>query len=194
MVSAQRQAQEAIRRAQELLGRKSAHTPYQKGQWVWLDGRHLQTTHPSVKMRPKHFGPFQVTETIGKTTYRLDLPSHWKVHNVFHTNLLLPYQETQEHRCNFAEPPPELIEGQEEWEVEQILDRRLHRRKEQCLIKWKGYSDTHNSWELEENVQAPVLILAFKNKEGCKLHQKKHTREELPSCALETTWGQRFSG
>jgi hypothetical protein len=129
MVAARKQAQEAMKRAQELLGRKSTHTPYRKGHWVWLDGKHLQTTHPSVKMHPKRFGPFRVTEVIGKTTYRLDLPSQWKIHNAFHANLLHPYQETQEHGRNFAEPPPELIEGQEEWEVEQILDKRTHRRK-----------------------------------------------------------------
>jgi hypothetical protein len=145
---------------------------------VWLDGKHLQTTHPSVKMRPKRFGPFRVTEVIGKTTYRLDLPSQWKIHNAFHANLLLPYQETQEHGRNFTEPLPKLIEGQEEWEVEQILDKRIHRRKEQYLIKWKGYSDAHNSWEPKENVWAPALILAFKNKEGRKAHQNKHTLEE----------------
>jgi hypothetical protein len=146
---------------------------------VWLDGKHLQTTHPSVKMRPKRFGPFRITEIIGKTTYRLDLPSQWKIHNAFHANLLLPYQETPEHGRNFTEPPPELIEGQEEWEVEQILDKRVHRCKEQYLIKWRGYSDAHNSWEPKENIQAPELILAFKNQEGCKAHQKKHTGKEI---------------
>jgi hypothetical protein len=130
-------------------------------------------------MRPKHFGPFQVTELLGKTTYRLDLPSHWKIHNAFHANLLIPYQETQEHGHNFTEPPPELIEGQEEWEVEQILDKRVHRRKEQYLIKWKGYSDAHNSWEPKENIRAPALILAFNNKEGRKAHQKKHGEKEI---------------
>jgi hypothetical protein len=115
-------------------------------------------------MHPKHFGPFWVTETIGKTTYRLDLPSHWKIHNTFHANLLLPYQETQKHGHNFTDLPPELIERQEEWEVEQILDRRLYRHKKQYLIKWKGYSDVHNSWEPEENIWVPKLILAFENR------------------------------
>jgi hypothetical protein len=179
MVAARKQAQEATKRAQELLGHKSTHTPYRKGHWVWLDGKHLQTTHPSVKMCPKCFGPFRVTEVIGKTTYRLDIPSQWKIHNVFHANLLHPYQETQEHGCNFAEPPPELIEGQEEWEVDQILDKRTHRRKAQYLIKWKGYSDAHNSWEPVENIWAPALILAFNDREAQKSNPKKGTRTRI---------------
>jgi len=56
---------------------------------------------------------------------------------------------------------PELIEGQPEWEVEEILNSRQYRRKLQYLIKWKGYSDAHNSWEPKENVTAPALLAAY---------------------------------
>jgi hypothetical protein len=192
MVAARKQAQEAMKQAQELLGRKMDHRPYPKGQWVWLEGKHLQTTHPSVKMRPKRFGPFQITESIGKTNYRLDIPSHWKIHNAFHANLLLSYQETQEHGHNFTDPPPELIEGQEEWEVEQILDRRIFRCKEQYLIKWKGYSDVHNSWEPKENIWAPVLLLAFKNKEGHKPRHQKHAKAIVAKLHPRTHMGAKI--
>ena len=91
----------------------------------------------------------------------LMLPTQWKMHNVFHGSLLLPYHETKEHGCNFPEPAPELIEGQPEWEVKDILDSRWYRRKLQYLIKWKGYSDAHNSWEPKEDVNAPMLLTAF---------------------------------
>jgi hypothetical protein len=37
--------------------------------------------------------------------------------------------KTKEHGNNFSEPPPELIEGQPEWEVEEILDFRQYRHK-----------------------------------------------------------------
>src|ERR1700682_1264598 len=158
---ARKQALEAMKRAQELLGRTSKHKPYRKGQKVWLEGTNLQTTHPTAKLRPKRYGPFVVTEKIGQTTYRLELPAHWKIHNAFHASLLLPYHETKEHGRNFLEPAPELIEGQPEWEVEEVLDSRRHRRKLQYLIKWKGYSNAHNSWEPKENVNVPELLKAF---------------------------------
>jgi hypothetical protein len=100
-------------------------------------------------------------EIIGSTTYHLELPTNWKIHNAFYTSLLLPYHETKEHGCNFLEPLPELIEGQLEWEVEKVLDSRLHRCKLQYLIKWKGYSEVHNFWEPKENVNTPILLAAF---------------------------------
>jgi hypothetical protein len=105
---------------------------------------------------------------------------------------LLTYQETWEHGHNFTEPLPELIEGQEEWEVEQILDKRVHRHKEQYLIKWKGYSDAHNSWEPMENIWAPVLILAFKNREGWKNNLKRGTRKKITTLCPRTHVGAKI--
>ena len=41
---------------------------------------------------------------------------------MFHAKLLHPYKEMEEYSINFQEPPPDLINGEKEWEVEQILD------------------------------------------------------------------------
>ena len=69
----------------------------------------------------------------------------------------------EEHRVNFTEPPPNLIKDHEEYKVKQILDTRLFGwwKKHQYLIKWKGYAKAHNSWEPEENVNAPELVKNF---------------------------------
>ena len=63
---------------------------------------------------------------------------------------------------NFMEPPPDLIEGVVEWEVEKILDMRTRRSQKQYLIHWKGYSSAHDSWEPWENINAPLLMVEFK--------------------------------
>ncbi|KAF8761288.1 hypothetical protein RHS01_01288 [Rhizoctonia solani] len=47
-------------------------------------------------------------------------------------------------------PPPETIEGEEEYEVEQIIDSKRQQGKWFYLIKWKGYGPEDNSWEPEE--------------------------------------------
>ena len=43
-----------------------------------------------------------------------------------HIDLLTPYQETNIHGPNFVQPPPDLVDGEEEYEVEEILDSRKH--------------------------------------------------------------------
>ena len=58
--------------------------------------------------------------------YELELPPQWKIHPVFHASLLMPYGETQAHGPNYAHPPPDLVEGEAEWEVKAILAHRYY--------------------------------------------------------------------
>jgi hypothetical protein len=101
--------------------RKSTFTPFKKGDKVWLDSRHLKMTYHK-KMKPKREGPFVITEVLGPVTYRLKLPATWRIHNVFHATLLRPYKEV--YGNNFPEPAPELLEGEEVYKVETILNHR----------------------------------------------------------------------
>ena len=54
---------------------------------------------------------------------------------------------------NFTHLPPDLINGQEEYEVEVILSHKWLGRGYSYLIKWKGYSSSDNSWKPEWNIQ-----------------------------------------
>ena len=90
--------------------------------------------------------------------YQLTLPTQWeqkRIHNVFHASLLTPYYETEAHGVNHLELPPDVIEGEEEYEVEKVLDsKRIGRNKKlHYLIRWKGYSEAHDTWEPEDNVK-----------------------------------------
>src|SRR5215471_21786627 len=58
-------------------------------------------------------------------------------------------------------PPLVIVEGEEEWEVEEILDSQLMRQKLKFLVKWKGFGHEHNSWEDADDVHAPELVQEF---------------------------------
>jgi len=60
--------------------------------------------------------------------------------------------------------PPIVVDGEPEWEVEEVLDSRWYRRRFQFLIKWKGFSREHNSWEVASDVKAPDLIVEYYQK------------------------------
>jgi hypothetical protein len=107
--------------AQSLWNKPSKYRPYQLGEKVWLDGVNLCTSHPTHKLHPKRFGPFVIMEKLSQVTYWLELPLTWQLYNAFHTALLSPYHEMEEHRTNYLIPAPELIKGELEWEVEKIL-------------------------------------------------------------------------
>ena len=96
-----------------------------QGQKVWLEGTNLKLTHPTTKLAPRHYGPFHIARVLSPVVYQLTLPPQWKqkhIHDVFHASLLTPYRETKEHGPNFPSPPPDVIEGETEYEVERILD------------------------------------------------------------------------
>jgi hypothetical protein len=170
-------AQEAIAKAQDIMKNKKGtnYKPYQEQDQVWLEATNLKTTHPTAKLAPKRYGPFTIIKKVSDVVFQLELPHQWKIHNVFHTSLLTPYVETELHGQNFVEPPPEIIEGDLEFEVEQIVgSRRIGKRKSlQYKIHWKGYSPTHNSWELAAQVHAPELIKRFQKTKSS--HQNNAT-------------------
>ena len=129
--------------------RKSTFRPFKKGDKVWLDTRNLKTNHHK-KIGPKREGPFEIVDVLGPVTYRLRLPSTWKIHNVFHAVLLRQYRETEVYGANYPAPPPELIGGEEVYEVENILRHRKRGRGHQYYVKWRGYPISEASWEPEE--------------------------------------------
>jgi hypothetical protein len=94
------------------------------GDLVWLEGANLKLTYPKAKLDAKRYGPFPITREVSPVMFQLVLPPQWCIHDVFHTSLLTPYKEMEEHGENFVQPPLELIDGQEEYKVEQIVNSR----------------------------------------------------------------------
>ena len=86
-----------------------------------------------------------------------------KIHPVFHVDLLMRYRETDAHGPNYERPPPEIIEGEPEWEVEKIINSRLHghNKKLQFLVRWKGFPPSQDSWVPEPDLSAPDLVEDF---------------------------------
>ena len=100
---------------------------------------------------------------ISPLAYRLQLLLTWKIHNVFHASLLLTYQGTAEHGPNFVNPPPEEIDGKEEYEVADILSHWGSPGRRTYLVSWKRYSPAENTWEPEMNLRhAQTLLKKYK--------------------------------
>jgi Chromo (CHRromatin Organisation MOdifier) domain len=178
-------AQEALQKAQDPMTKETKYRPFNEGEKVWLEGTHLKLPYETMKLAPRRYGPFHITAKVSDVAYRLKIPEKWKIHNVFHTSLLTPYKETEKHSPNFLEPPPDLINGEEEWEVEKILKDQQYRRKKQYLVQWKGYALAHDSWVDESELHAPDLVEAYKCKKTKKILTKlaQLTTADIPQPA-----------
>jgi hypothetical protein len=84
----------------------------------------------------KRLGPFKIAKLVGLVACRLELPTQLKIHDVFHVSLLEPYHET--HIPDYHREPPALveIEGQEEFEVQEVLDSKRTCGKLMYLVFW----------------------------------------------------------
>jgi hypothetical protein len=145
---------------------KYRDTPkYKDGDLVWLDGRNFCINQPTAKLAPRRHGPFKVIQVMSAVNYHLELPMQWSIHPVFHTDLLTPYKETIIHSPNFTRPAPELIDGEEEYSVEKILDSQWFGRRWrlQYLVKWEGYLDLDNMWVDKDDVSADDKVREFKD-------------------------------
>ena len=59
-----------------------------------------------------------------------------KINNVFHVDLLISHRQTKAYGETYLQPPPELINDEEEYEIEEIIDQHTDkwRRKKQYLV------------------------------------------------------------
>jgi hypothetical protein len=120
---------------------------WKMGQLVYLEGKNLPLPYGTVKLALQQHGPFKIERIILPVAMWLKLPAQWSIHPAFNTSLIMPYIETPSHRPNFIRPPPDLIDGEEEYEVEQIHShwRWGCHKMLQYFIKWKGYPRSDNT-------------------------------------------------
>ncbi|MBW0467554.1 hypothetical protein O181_007269 [Austropuccinia psidii MF-1] len=86
------------------------------------------------------------------------------IHPVFHISLLEPVKTSTIPNRNQEPPLPIIIEEEEEWEISQILDSKLERRKVWYLVEWKGFSQypKRSTWEPAKNLNnCPELVKDF---------------------------------
>ncbi|KAG5730274.1 hypothetical protein E4T56_gene10574 [Termitomyces sp. T112] len=168
MKKAQEEAKAALVKAKEDMAQyyNQRRTPapiYKPGDRVYLDSSDIKTTRPSQKLSHRHLGPFVVEKKVGPLAYRLKLPAGLhQLHLVFNVVKLFPAPDDPiPGRCPNATPPPVLVNNEEEYEVEEILDSRMFWGRLQFKVKWKGYGIEDISWEPQASVHAPALIRDF---------------------------------
>lgn len=116
---------------------------YRLGDKVFLSTRHILTKRPSKKFDWKHIGPYSIKRIVNPYTYELELPRSMKIHPVFHVSLLSPEAGNPLPGQQQAPPPPVEIEGEEEWEVEDILNSRRRGGKFEYLVRYTGYDEAY---------------------------------------------------
>ena len=130
------------------------HIEFKLNDFVWLriEKRRLKSieNHPKVKLAPRFYGPFQITQVINPNAYRLNIPQHWHIHNSFHISLLRKLKGDPP-AVPIVEDPP-LLEDDEELLVPQVIidhdvtTTRTGTQYHRYLVKYKNHSIEECQW------------------------------------------------
>ncbi|EGO03176.1 hypothetical protein SERLA73DRAFT_24852, partial [Serpula lacrymans var. lacrymans S7.3] len=134
--------------------RKRSKAPdYKVGDLVWLDTDHLKLKDwQSRKLTEKWIGPYWIKE-VKPNTVDLELPKRMKVVPTVNISRVKPYKGPLPGQ--HVDWPGLVVvtqEGEEEFEVEWVMDACLKRGKLEFLVLWKGYGDEDRTWEPEAHL------------------------------------------
>ena len=117
-----------------------SNVEFKEGDMVFLSSKNIDSDRPSKKLDSKRYGPFEVKERVG-LSYRLILPPTMRIHDVFHPKLLTFAAQNPLPGQRNPPPLPIVVDGVNEWNVEEILDAKAPRGKLKFRVKWAGYDD-----------------------------------------------------
>jgi hypothetical protein len=117
------------------------------------------------KLSQQYSPPLKVIERIGRLAYRLEIPTHWKIHNVFSIQPTAA-PEADPYKRPVLKQPEAVDAEQDLWEVEALLDKRVIRKGRgyatEYLVKWKGYGVEWDQWINVKNLDCDKLVKEYK--------------------------------
>ena len=85
-------------------------------------------------MTERFVGPYKVKGIISSNVIELELPKSIRIHSVVNVSRVWLYKPQVEGQKKIL-PKPVIIEGEEEFEMKKILNKRTVRGKKKFLVK-----------------------------------------------------------
>jgi len=147
MKKIQKEAKAALGKAQEEMKkfanrRQREEKEYRVGDLVLLSMKDLKWQmkgRRSEKLTKCFMGLYKVKGIVSSNVIELELPKSIKIHPVVNISRVQLYKPQIEGQKKIP-PKPVIIEGEEEFKVEKILNKRMVKGKEKFLVRWKGYT------------------------------------------------------
>jgi len=120
------------------------------------------------KLTERFVGPYKIKKIVLSNVVELQLSSMVKIYPVVNVSRIRRYVgQVEEQRKE--QPAPVIIEGEEEWKVERILNKQQIREKDKYLVYWKRFTVESDTWKERENLK--------NTKEAIKEFKKKYQQD-----------------
>ena len=146
-------AQEEIKRYADR--KKAKVNEYKVGDLVMLSTKDLKyqlVGRRTEKLMERYIEPYKIKKIISSNVVELELPSTVKIHLVVNVSRIQKYIGQVKGQKK-EQPAPVIIEGEEEWKIEKILNKQQIRGKDKYLVRWKGFTAESDTWEGRENLE-----------------------------------------
>jgi hypothetical protein len=121
--------------------KRIAGPTFKEGDKVFLLRKNIKTKRPSRKLDHVRIGPFEIEKQVGPVNFKLRLPKKMRIHPVFHVSLLEPAPHDALLETDIE------VEPEQDFEVEEILDKKKINGQWKYLVKWEGYPPEDRTWE-----------------------------------------------
>jgi hypothetical protein len=153
-----------INQAQSQNRHRQHNFPFRTGDRALLSMEHCRAEYKSkdtkcvAKFMPRFDGPYKILSTNEKhSTVTLDLPNAPHTFPIFHASELMPFKENDNTQFpTHAKKPPEsvIINNEQEFFIDKIVDERCKNKTTQYLVRWQGEGLEGDKWlpanELED--------------------------------------------
>ena len=129
-------------------------TLYKINEKIYLQTDNIKIKRASKNLNHHSIESFMIKRNIKNLSYELDLLKNMRVHSVFYAFML--------QLCDqfiLLQTQATLIELDEEYEVERILDKKMINETVHYLVKWKRYNISESTWESKMNLRNCVWML-----------------------------------
>jgi len=132
----------------------------------------------SEKLVEQFVGPYRIKAIISSNIVELELPATIRIHLVVNVSQIKRYVDQVDGQRKEM-PQLVVVEGEEKWEVEKILNKRKIRGKDKFLVWWKGFTVEGDTWESRENLQNAGDILREFKEEYRRDNQEVRQQEKV---------------
>ncbi len=138
---------------------------------MFLNERNIITARSFKKLNDKMLDSFQITESVD-SFYKLKLSETMRIHDVFHLELLRSVVDDSLSGQKNEPSKSIVINDEDEWKIDDILNFRRYKRWLQYRVKWKSYDNDLNWYNADDDkfMNAQKMIDEFHIRYSRKAH------------------------